>query len=80
MVRQHTVDSPHFDDQVVKIDFGECLPFESDLLATALPIEEKMNRLCSNIGINTVVTQGQLRLYSSPHKSNLDPNAGIRNF
>ncbi|MCU0542077.1 MAG: hypothetical protein MUE44_07770 [Oscillatoriaceae cyanobacterium Prado104] len=80
LVRQYTVDSPHFDDQLVRINFGECLPFESELLASDVPIEEKMNRFCSNLGINPIVTQDMLRLYSKPYESQLDPNVGIRNF
>jgi hypothetical protein len=78
LVRQYIVDSPHFDDQVVRIDFGDRLPFESEL--HDLPIEQKMDRFCSDIGINTIVQRDGLRLYYKPYRSNLDLSAGIRNF
>ncbi len=78
LVRQCTVDSPHFDDQVVRINIGEHLPFETE--SKGLPIEQKMERFCCNMGINDSVKREDLRVYYTPYKSNLDLNAGIRNF
>jgi hypothetical protein len=80
MIRQYWVDSPHYHDQVVSTDLGPRLPFESELLAANLPIVEKMNRFGVNLGINAIVTQDRLRIYSKPYESRLDPAAGIRNF
>lgn len=78
LARQYTVDSPHFDDQVVRIDFGDRLPFESEL--DDLPIEHKMDQFCANLGINTIVKRDRLRIYYKPYRSSLEPSAGIRNF
>ena len=78
LVREYTVDSPNFDDQIVRVDFGERLPIESDLHDH--PIEQKMDRFCSSLGINTAVERDRLRLYCKPYKSILDLNAGVRKF
>ena len=78
LVRQCTVDSPHFDDQVVRIDIGEHLPFETE--SQGLPIEQKMERFCCNLGIKDSVKREDLRVYYKPYKSNLALSAGIRNF
>lgn len=78
LVRQLVVDSPHFDDQVVRLDIGEQLPFESE--SQGLPIEQKMERFCYNMGIKDVVRREDLRVYSQPYQSQLDLYAGIRNF
>ena len=80
LVRQFKVDSPHFSDQIVAVNFGERLPFESNLLGLEVAIEEELHGLCSNLGIESIVTQEELRVYCKPYKSRLDPNAGIRNF
>ncbi|WP_425618878.1 hypothetical protein NA78x_002597 [Anatilimnocola sp. NA78] len=80
LIRHYVVDSPHFDDQVVRVELGQRLRFESELLASDLPIVEKMIRMGANLGINVVVKQEMLRIYSRPHKFQLDPNAAIRNF
>ena len=79
-VRQYIVDSPGFSDQVIRVNFGEILSFESELLSADLEITDKMNRFSTNLGINTIVTRDMLRVYAKPYKSHLDPNAGIRNF
>lgn len=78
LVRQCTVDSPNFDDQVLRIDIGEYLPFEME--SQGLPIEQKMERFCFNMGIKDSVKREDLRVYYKPYESNLEPNAGIRNF
>lgn len=78
LVRQLTVDSPNYSDQVVRRDFGDKLPLESEL--HDLPIEHKIDRLCSDIGIVTAVTRDGLRLYCKPYRSNLDSAGGLRNF
>jgi hypothetical protein len=79
-VRQYIVDSPSFSDQVIRVNFGEVLPFESELLSADLEITDKMNQFSAYLGINTIVTQDMLRVYAKPYKSHLDLNAGIRNF
>ena len=78
LIRQYTVESPNYNDQVVQHDIGEAFEFEKAL--RELPVEERMACYCAEFGIETSVKREQLRLYSSPNQSRLNPNSGIKNL
>ena len=80
LIRDYGVDSPHFNDQIVRTDFGALMPSESELIASDLSNEQKMSRICRLLGINPIVSREMLRLYYKPWRSKLDPSVGIRNF
>jgi hypothetical protein len=80
LIRDYAVDSPHFDDQIVRVDFGANMTSESELIASNLSIDEKVHGVGRLLGINQVVSRDMLRLYYKPWTTKLDPSAGIRNF
>lgn len=80
LVRQYTVDSPHYNDRIIRIDFGRRPSFETEFFAGDLPIDRKLNQYCLNLGIDTRVTPDQLRIYSEPYQSRLTLEGAIHNF
>ncbi|MBA4019343.1 MAG: hypothetical protein C0483_19425 [Pirellula sp.] len=80
LVRNYVVDSPNYNDQIVKVDVGEALPSETELFASDLETGEKLNRLTISLGIDPRVSRDSLRIYGKPYSSKLSPWAGIRNF
>ena len=76
LTRHYSVDH----NQVVNIDVGERLLYETELLASDLGLDTKMWRLTENAGIDIAVKLDRIRIYSKPYQSRLDPAAAIRNF
>lgn len=80
LIRDYAVDSPHFDDQVVRTDCGVASTSELELIESDLPIDQKVSGIGELLGSNPFVSRELLRVYYKPWKSELDPSAAIRNF
>ena len=65
--RKYVVESPHFTDRVVVENLGQPMPAESGLLVSPEGHDVGM-RLAESLGIQTMLTQNDLRIYE-PHKS-----------
>ena len=80
LLREYIVDSPNYNDQVVRVDFGEHLPLESMLRFTRFSLAEDLHRLAAELGIRPQFAVDKLRLFSKPFEMRLDPQAAIRNY